>query len=141
MKQSHKTRRINANTSPSNLFISPEFIEETIATLNLLIPHDNPTCNSWIREEIDRYELDPELVYRATASRNKGDFIFWQERLSALSEHFDRTKPSSLVQWWHDRRDMGQWWNYWLVVVGISLTVIFGLIQSVTGIIQVSHGS
>lgn len=61
----------------------------------------------------------------------------WQERLLSFSDAFDKMRPSGLVQWWHDRRDMGRWWNYWLVVAGLVLTVLFGLVQSVTGVLQV----
>lgn len=126
----------------SDEYLPHSLIKETLTTLNLLISHDSPSCNTWLRNEISTYELDPELVYRAVAaSRNKADFIFWHDRMNALSEYFDLAKPNSIFQWWHDRRDMGMWWNYWLVVVGISLTVIFGLVQSVTGVVQVAQNA
>ncbi|KAM7206007.1 hypothetical protein V8F33_000837 [Rhypophila sp. PSN 637] len=130
-------RQLMASPS-SDLFLPHPLIKETLTTLNLLIPHDSPASNTWLRSEISTYELDPELLYRAIpASRNKADFIFWHDRMDALSEYFDRTKPTSILQWWHDRRDMGLWWNYWLIVVTIALALFFGLVQSVTGLVQV----
>lgn len=118
-------------------FISSSLVDETIATLNLLIPHSMPGCNTWLQGQINRLGLDSNLMYRQTASRRKGAYVHWQERLLLLSEAFGRSKPSTLFQWWYDRRDMGQWWSFWLVITGIFLTVLFGLIQSITGILQV----
>ncbi|KAL1839858.1 hypothetical protein VTJ49DRAFT_1044 [Mycothermus thermophilus] len=65
--------------------------------------------------------------------RGRFVYLFSQE----LSDAFDNAKPRGMRQWLHDRRDMGQWWNYWFIVMGLTLTVLFGLIQSVTGILQV----
>ncbi|KAH8886947.1 hypothetical protein GQ53DRAFT_844510 [Thozetella sp. PMI_491] len=118
-------------------FLPVDLIDETLATLSLLMPHSMPTCNSWLRSEIVDAGLDHNIMYRETANRDKRGYPYWQERLCAMYETFERTKPSSPMQWWYDRRDMGQWWGFWLVVTGIFLTVIFGLIQSVTGILQV----
>jgi hypothetical protein len=109
-----------------------------LATINLLIPHSNPGCNTWLRDEIDSVGLDPEIMYRETANRSKGEYLYWRERLLVILDAFERTKPSNLSQWWYDRRDMGQWWTFWLVITGICLTVLFGFIQSVTGILQVA---
>ena len=54
-----------------------------------------------------------------------------------IAETFDTAGPATLRQWWHDRRNMERWWQFWMVVVGVSLALLFGLIQSVTGILQV----
>ncbi|KAH7109810.1 hypothetical protein EDB81DRAFT_833104 [Dactylonectria macrodidyma] len=129
-------KRIKASVSSTG-FLPSALIDETLTTLNLLIPHSLTSCNTWLKGEISRLSLDPDIMYRDTADRNKGSYTYWQERLFSLSDAFDRTKPSSPIQWWYDRRDMGQWWGFWLVVAGIVLTVSFGLIQSITGILQV----
>ncbi len=103
----------------------------------MLLPLHDARCNSWLRAEIDKFGIDDGLIYRKMANRSKRTFVFWQERLLSFSDAFDRARPSGVIQWWYDRRDMGQWWNYWLVVGGLGLTVLFGLVQSVTGILQV----
>lgn len=41
---------------------------------------------------------------------------------------FDETRPSNITQWWNDKRDVRQWYPFW---VAISLTVLFGLVQSI----------
>ncbi|KAK3361039.1 hypothetical protein B0T24DRAFT_692682 [Lasiosphaeria ovina] len=129
-------KRIRDSVS-CNAFLPPAFVDETLATINLLVPLEDGRCNAWLGGEIARLSLDDQLVYRKAANRSKRGFVFWQDRLLAFSDAFDRARPSGLAQWWHDRRDMGRWWNYWLVVAGLGLTVLFGLVQSVTGILQV----
>jgi hypothetical protein len=89
--------------------------------------------------EVNQFGLDRNIIYRKCASRRTADYVHWQTRLLAIAEVFERSKPATFRQQWHDRRDMGQWWAFWLVVTGILLTVLFGLIQSVTGIIQVAR--
>ena len=125
----------------SREFLPAALLDETLATLNLLVPHSKADCTKWLIAEIGSAGLDPDILYRETADRNKAGYLYWREKLLGLSEAFDRSKPSNLIQWWHDRRDMGQWWTFWLVVAGVFLTVLFGLIQSITGILQVVKAS
>ncbi|KAK4445627.1 hypothetical protein QBC34DRAFT_332668 [Podospora aff. communis PSN243] len=126
------------STSLLGSFLPSEFINETLSTLSLLVPQTKQECNSWLRAQVDVYRLDPFIIFdRQVVERGKRSYPHWQMRLVALSEAFDRKMPTGPIQWWYDRRDMGRWWNYWLVMLGILLTVLFGLIQSVTGILQV----
>jgi hypothetical protein len=119
-------------------FLPSEFVNETLSTLSLLVPQTKQECNAWLRAQVDVYRLDPFIILdRQVVERGKRKYPYWQMRLVALSETFDRKMPTGPVQWWYDRRDMGRWWSYWLVMLGIFLTVLFGLIQSVTGILQV----
>lgn len=64
-------------------------------------------------------------------------FQYWQERLVILKNAFDESRPSKLSQWWYDRRNGVQWYNYWLLVAGVMLTAMFGLVQSIKGGLQV----
>src|SRR3569833_148331 len=123
---------------PSSV-LPPMFIEETVATISLLIPPTRASCNRWLSAEIQSRGLDRNLMYRTSALKTIKEYPFWGERLDVISEALNSSKPKNLFQWWHDRRDMKEWWGFWLVVAGIFLTVLFGLIQSVTGIIQVTR--
>jgi hypothetical protein len=115
------------------------FVEETLKTTDLLIPLIKATCNGWLADEIKTWQqdLDVTIRNREMPDFNKQSYGYWQDRLVAIEDAFERTKPKNIIQWWHDRRDMQQWWAFWLVISGIFLTVLFGLAQSVTGIIQV----
>lgn len=42
-----------------------------------------------------------------------------------------------MQQWWFDRRDRVQWATFWTAFVVFVLTVVFGIIGSATGIMQV----
>lgn len=64
------------------------------------------------------------------------EYSRWRDRLLLLTDYIDKFKPETALHWWFDRRDKVQWFIFWLVIVGITLTVIFGLVQSVTGIMQ-----
>lgn len=125
---------------PENVFPGA-FIDETLATINMLIPHTNASCNRWLRTEIETQGLDPTMMYRTSASRVSTEYPFWRERLDTIVDALETSKPRNFYQWWHDRRDMREWWGFWLVVTGIFLTVLFGLIQSVTGVIQIARPS
>lgn len=113
-------------------------IDETLATIDLLAPLTKADCNSWLADEIRRGAVDRNIMHRDPPNLDKARYHFWQEKLTIIEEAFGKAKPTGFFQWWHDRRDMQQWWGFWLVVAGIFLTVLFGLIQSVTGILQVA---
>jgi hypothetical protein len=132
---------VHRSQSTPNIGLPRKFIDETLATIDLLVPLTKSSCNSWLAKEIESWGLDRNLIHRDPPDHRKSSYGFWQEKLQAIEDNFDRTKPRSIFQWWHDTRDMQQWWAFWLVIIGIFLTVIFGLIQSVTGVLQVVMAS
>ena len=69
--------------------------------------------------------------------RRLGDFHFWRERLILLKETFDDAQPTTLRGMWRDRRNANQWWTSWIAIIAVSLTLFFGLVQSIEGAIQV----
>jgi hypothetical protein len=79
---------------------------------------------------------DAKLLFQQPASRVVEEYDYWRDRLIILQEVFDDSKPASLRQWWYDRRNKVQWSTFWVAVLVLFLTVLFGLIQSVVGIIQ-----
>lgn len=95
------------------------------------------SCNSWLTDEIRLEGLDDHIWYRGEPKLEKINYRYWQDRLLVIAEAFEKARPHSLLQWLHDTRDMERWWGFWLVAVGVFLTVVFGLIQSITGILQV----
>jgi ABC-type Fe3+ transport system permease subunit len=57
--------------------------------------------------------------------------------LVMLKQVFDEAQPRTMAQWWHDRRNGVQWYTFWVAVMVLALTILFGLIQSVEGALQV----
>jgi hypothetical protein len=45
-----------------------------------------------------------------------------------------------MKHWWFDRRNRFEWAAFWTAIVIFFMTLIFGVISSVTGIMQVLIG-
>jgi hypothetical protein len=69
--------------------------------------------------------------------RNLDHYNIWKERLAIAQYTYDKSKPGRLRQWWFDRRRKMEWATFWVAVVVFFLTLLFGIISSVTGILQV----
>jgi hypothetical protein len=64
-------------------------------------------------------------------------FKYWGDRILSIQKTFDRSEPRGLISWWFDRRNRVQWVTFWIAVTALVLTLVFGLMQSITGILQV----
>jgi hypothetical protein len=72
-----------------------------------------------------------------TDDRRIDQFAFWRDRLVMLKQVFDEAQPKTMRQWWYDSRNGVQWYTFWVAVLVLVLTVVFGLVQSVEGALQV----
>lgn len=54
-----------------------------------------------------------------------------------LKEFYDDAEPTDLEKWWRDTRNTEKWSTFWFAIVALGLTVLFGLVQSIEGAIQV----
>ena len=82
-------------------------------------------------------DIDLELAMGNWASFELQSYPYWHERLRQIQNLYDRQSPSNLKQWWFDRRNRPQWATFWVAFVVFVLTVVFGVISSVTGVLQV----
>lgn len=64
-------------------------------------------------------------------------FTFWHDRLVILKQIFDEAEPSTISEWWYDRRKGVQWYIFWVAAMVLALTVFFGAVQCVEGGLQV----
>ncbi|KAF1847109.1 uncharacterized protein K460DRAFT_402475 [Cucurbitaria berberidis CBS 394.84] len=115
-------------------------IAETIRTLALLFPQSDPAVSDWCRQLPTFVDLDPHITlcgHLKTDDRQIENFTYWHDRLVVLKQVFDEATPRTLSQWFHDRRNGVQWYTFWVAIVVLSLTVFFGLIQSIEGALQV----
>ncbi|KAF9632946.1 hypothetical protein BFW01_g3809 [Lasiodiplodia theobromae] len=118
----------------------PGFCKETLRTLSLLLPASDKVTAKWYKkyrsvEKLDRRAV--KLPNLRTDDRQIENFHFWRERLVILKQVFDEAEPSTLSQWWYDRRKGPQWYTFWVAVAVLVLTVFFGIVQSVEGAMQV----
>ncbi|ENH69285.1 hypothetical protein FOC1_g10004822 [Fusarium oxysporum f. sp. cubense race 1] len=72
-------------------------------------------------------------------SRFYEDFPIWHSKLLYLLNISNNQGNWDLKRCWYDDRDQGLWWTRWTLITAIFLAILFGLIQSITGIIQVVY--
>lgn len=74
--------------------------------------------------------------YLNAAKRQIDSFEYWRDRITILKQAFDDAEPRSISQLWHDDRKKVQWYTFWVAVVILAMTCIFGTIQTLCGLIQ-----
>ncbi len=115
--------------------------EEALRTLAILFPRANIQAREWLKKVVesarDRKEyIDPGIGDLKTTSLEIESFGYWRPRLLALESAFARSEPATLYQWWYDRRKRREWATFWVAFLILILTIVFGLIQSITSIVQ-----
>jgi len=130
------TKRSESNGSR----ILPEgFLEETLRTLALLLPQHDTSTVKWYQKYASQLSLDSSAI--KCGQLNSDDrliekFKFWNDRLVILKQVFDDTEPSTVKQWWRDRRKRVQWYTFWVAATVLALTILFGLVQCIEGGLQ-----
>jgi hypothetical protein len=123
-------------------YLPDGLVDETIRTIAVLFPNAKQHVDDWLRKIIkkaaDRNEhVDPAIRDVKAASLEIEKFEFWRHRLLVLEKAYNKSEPRTLWQWWIDRRKRREWATFWVAILVLVLTILFGLIQSVTGIAQV----
>ncbi|CAF9943768.1 MAG: hypothetical protein ALECFALPRED_001220 [Alectoria fallacina] len=120
-------------------------LTETLQTLALIIPRANRDCKTWFEKvhtkdakKVDYGAGDVELLHW---SRSPEKYKFWGQRLITIKMAYDASEPKNLGQWWHDRRRRVEWYTFWVAVLVVFLTIVFGLVQSITGVMQVYYAA
>ena len=115
-------------------------VAETIQTLSLLFPLNDKQTQQWLRKHIKSDGVDKALSSCGLLrldERQFERFKFWHDRLVILKQAFDQSRPSTIPQWWYDRRNGVQWYTFWVAIVVLFLTIFFGFVQSIEGALQV----
>lgn len=71
------------------------------------------------------------------AQLDLASYPYFGQRLKDLQDRYNRATPTTLGQLWFDRRRPVEWAILWVALVVFILTVVYGTISSVTGILQV----
>ncbi|RDL37397.1 uncharacterized protein BP5553_04830 [Venustampulla echinocandica] len=117
------------------------FIEETLRTIALLLPKYDQATRNWYRKVASNpgCHLDMQLVEIGNLnaeSRQLENFKYWHDRLVILKQVYDDARPTTLSQWWYDRRNGAQWYPFWIALWVLVLTTFFGLVQCIEGALQ-----
>ncbi|OAL06617.1 hypothetical protein IQ06DRAFT_288493 [Phaeosphaeriaceae sp. SRC1lsM3a] len=122
-----------------NTLFPAGLVDETILTLALVFPKHDKQGIKWLRGEHACGKIDGRLKHCNSLrfeDRNIENFQFWGSRLVALKQILDEPRSINLKQRWYDRRDGYAWYTFWIALCVLVLTVVFGTVQSITGIIQ-----
>jgi hypothetical protein len=109
-------------------------VEETIRTLALLLPTHDRETRKWYRKQQAKLGLDSNAMkcgQLKLEDRQIDHFNFWHDRLVILKQFFDDSSPRTIKQWWFDDRKRVQW--FWVAILLVVCTLLFGLIQCVEG--------
>jgi hypothetical protein len=118
----------------------PLLTEETLRTLALLFPQSDKDIAKWFNKLPYSLHIDSQVVkcgHLKADDRQIETFKFWHDRLVILKQVFDESRPSTLSQWWCDRRNGVQWYTFWVAILVLTLTIFFGIVQSIEGALQV----
>ncbi len=128
-------------------------VDETLRTLALLFPQSefsglHPRRSDrhkrkWflsLRGDDEPRSPDARLALCGNLQaeqRQIESFKFWRDRLVILKQAYDDATPRSLAHWWRDRRDGVQWYNFWVAILVLAITVLLGIIQCIEGALQI----
>jgi hypothetical protein len=109
--------------------------------MSLLFPPANFETSKRTRRIGQKHSVDIEAAIEASVASDEmldlSNYPYWQERLGEVQKAYDTARPKTMKQWWFDRRNKFEWATFWTAVVVFILTLVFGLIGSITGIMQV----
>lgn len=118
-------------------FYPQGLLEETEKTLQLLFDPVNSKSSRRTKRICDKDEVDLEAAIFSHASKDLCNYPYWREKLRDIQKAYDQARPKEVKQWWYDRRRPFEWSTLWVAVIVFFLTLFFGVISSVTSIMQV----
>lgn len=124
-----------ARSSERNLY--PDgLLEETEETIDLLFPTKTSKGSRRTRRLRDKDHVDIEAARDLPPVMTINHYKHWGERLAIVQQVYDAARPRRPRQWWYDRRNRVEWATLAVAVIVFIMTLVFGIISSVTGIMQ-----
>ncbi|KAL4983995.1 hypothetical protein BDW68DRAFT_190839 [Aspergillus falconensis] len=120
-----------------NSLLPRDLVKETLRTISLLFPEGDRNTARKYRSNTD---IDGRVLRCGQLHGMQRDinyFFHWRDRVVMLKQKYDDTHPKTINQWWWDRRNGVQWYTFWVAILILILTTLFGLVQSVEGALQV----
>jgi hypothetical protein len=126
--------------SPRSALFPGTFLVETQSTIDLLFPVALEPLSTRRRHISTKHHVDLEVGDLGTETgepaRELSAYAYWGARLAAVDDRYQSSNPQRLKQWYYDRRDKKSWTTFWFAMTAFVLAVIFGLISSVTAVMQ-----
>jgi hypothetical protein len=145
LKIGHKVSRVTSVSllrliGSQSLPYPPGFLQETERTLALLFDPLGSDTSKRTRRIERKNQVDLEAAINALVDSeirlDLRKYRYWQEHLREIRKVYEDAQPKTLRQWWFDRRNRFNWATFWTAIVVFCITLVFGLISSVTGIMQ-----
>ncbi|KAI1615001.1 hypothetical protein EDD37DRAFT_400215 [Exophiala viscosa] len=118
----------------------PDFLVETQATIDLLFPvGENKLFRRRQRLSLKNFadlEVGELPTVTGEPDRELHLYRYWGHRLAIIDDKYQTSKPGRLKQWYYDRRDATSFTTFWFTLLAFILAFIFGLISTVTSIMQ-----
>ncbi|KAL3481496.1 hypothetical protein BJX99DRAFT_253419 [Aspergillus californicus] len=137
----HHRRFLEYHRDRTSRLYPDGLIEETLKTLDLLLPREHKGTRKWYKTIAAKYDLDHTACKSGRLLHHQDrlleSFTFWRDRLTILKDVFDEIEPSTILHFWLDKRHPVQWATFWVAVLVFCLTVFFGIVQSIEGALQV----
>ena len=111
----------------------------------MLFPRYDKRCNKYLKRLQKKRKVDsvfgsqiliPTPYTPILPPYKLSEFRFYRERLTILVDELEAGKPTSLKQVFYDRRNRQTWYTIWIAVAVFIMTVLFGIISSITSIMQ-----
>ena len=135
----HQVSILQLHMKSSSSLLPKVLVDETIRSISLLVPPVLGEPNPWFQQQRKKSLIDAQagVCDRLNSSeRQIEQFMYWRDRLVLLKRTFDDAEPRNISQLWWDDRKKTQWFTFWVAVLVFIMTVFFGVIQSVAGIVQ-----
>lgn len=135
----HQVSILQLHQKSATSLLPKALVDETIRSISLLIPPILGEPNPWFQQQRKKHLIDAQagVCDRLNSSERQIEkFTYWRDRLVLLKRTFDDAEPKNISQLWWDDRKKTQWFTFWVAVLVFIMTVFFGVVQSVAGIVQ-----
>ena len=135
----HQVSILQLHKKSATSLLPKVLVDETIRSISLLIPPILGEPNPWFQQQRKKHLIDAQagVCDRLNSSERQIEkFAYWRDRLVLLKRTFDDAEPRNISQLWWDDRKKTQWFTFWVAVLVFIMTVFFGVVQSVAGIVQ-----
>ncbi|KAM0796223.1 hypothetical protein BDR22DRAFT_867793 [Usnea florida] len=139
----HQVSILQLHKKSTTTLLPKELVDETIRSISLLIPPVFGEPNPWFQQQRKKSQGKGQIDAQAgvcerlnSSERQIRKFKYWGKRLVLLKRTFDDAEPRNISQLWWDDRKKTQWFTFWVAVLVFVMTVFFGIVQSVAGIVQ-----
>ncbi|KAL2809073.1 hypothetical protein BJX63DRAFT_445525 [Aspergillus granulosus] len=122
----------------NSVFFPQGLVAETLQTLALLFPQSE--FSSPHSSKKGKHKRVIRCGNLRADARQIEKFRFWRDRLIVLKQTYDDATPSTISQWWHDRRNGVQWYTFWVAILILIISTTLGIVQCVEGALQVYLG-